>query len=112
MQEREKQGLPPTINRAESLGFVDFLRTGKKIDPRNLQTDGFDEGTALPKTGEARSINEAFITDKNKVKFAKDGFMGTVSMKTLFTVGEKGKREHVTRKKKHSVFDVDVGFDF
>ncbi len=54
-----------------------------------------------------------FLTGKASKRFAKGGFMGTVSMKTLFTVGEGGKKEHVTRKKlKHNVFDVDVGFGF
>ena len=37
---------------------------------------------------------------------AKDGFMGTVNMKTLFTVGEGGKKEHVTRKKKNNIFGM------
>jgi hypothetical protein len=41
---------------------------------------------------------------------AKNGFMGMINHKTMFTVGEKGKREHVTRKKKNNIFDV--GFDF
>ena len=41
---------------------------------------------------------------------AKNGFMGMIDTKTKFTVGEKGKREHVTRKKSNNIFDV--GFDF
>jgi hypothetical protein len=49
-------------------------------------------------------------THRQPPQFAKKGFRGTVNMKTLFTVGEGGKKEHVTRKKKNNIFDV--GFDF
>ncbi len=70
--------------------FENKIETDKKTARENALKGGFDKST--------RKAN------------AKGGFMGTVSMKTLLTVGEGGKREHVTRKKKNNVFDV--GFDF
>lgn len=75
--------------RGETSAQEDFITFGTKINP--AEREG---GMAM-----SRGV---------KRKFAKDGFMGTVSMKTLFTVGEKGKKEHVSKKK--NIFDV--GFDF
>jgi len=95
MNEREKKGLPPTLNRAETLGIADFLKTGKKIDPRSMRTDGFDEGTINPQTSDEGILNFAFESDKSKAKFAKGGFRGIVNTKTLFTVGEGNKKEFV-----------------
>lgn len=100
----------PTEQRAETLGIVDFIEKGKKIDPRKMRTDGFDKGTITARTGEAGFVDGAFISDKNRKEFAKGGFMGTVDMKTMFTVGEGNKKEHVTKKKKNNIFDV--GFKF
>ncbi len=47
-------------------------------------------------------------SDFARIISAEQGFMGTVNMKTLFTVGEKGKAEHVTRKKSNNIFDVGM----
>jgi len=53
----------------------------------------------------------SFSRENAKV-FAKDGFMGMISEKTLFTVGEKGKKEFVKVKKKSNDFDFMQGLKF
>jgi len=55
-----------------------------------------------------------FVNNKKRFRFeeenAKNGFMGSVNTKTLFTVGEGGKKELVTRKKSNNVFNI-MNFD-
>jgi len=52
--------------------------------------------------------NKPVRSDFASIISAKNGFRGTVDMKTLFTVGEGNKKEHVTRKKSINVFDIDM----
>ena len=52
------------------------------------------------------TLNQAKMLKNTNQTFAKHGFRGTVSMKTLFTVGEGGKKEYVTRKKSNNIFDM------
>jgi len=75
--------------RGELKAQEDFITFGTKINP--AEREG---GMALP-----RGV---------KRKFAKDGFRGNIFDPTEFTVGEKGKKEHV--KKNNNIFDV--GFKF
>ncbi len=42
--------------------------------------------------------------------FAKNGFMGMIDTKTKFTVGEKGKREFVSRTPSKSILDQQMDF--
>jgi hypothetical protein len=94
------------FKKLKKLSADDLNKLGKGIDEAI-------EGIKAQKKGKDTSFRDDALKggfdEATRKKFAKGGFMGTVNMKTLFTVGEKGKREHVTRKN-NNIFDV--GFKF
>jgi hypothetical protein len=68
--------------------------------------DGKSSRFVNKKTNKIRP-NKPVRSDFARIISAKDGFMGKVSMKTLFTVGEGNKKEFVSRKQ-INIFDVGM----
>lgn len=75
-----------------------------EVTERFIQ-EGFDEDTAFR---EAKNIIDEVDSDPNFQ--AKNGFMGMINTKSVFTVGEQNKKEFVSVKKNNSIFDQQMDF--
>ena len=100
---------PPIRNR---IGEVQpFKVSRKKINPYTNKEESYiqyEQEEADFITGKVDKImprKQNFSSDITSL-YAKNGFMGMIDKKTKITVGEGGKKEHVTRKKKNNIFDV------
>jgi len=97
-------GIEPEVSKCDTCG-KEFRkkRFFKTITGKPMNPDGSGE---IIDASDQLALHEI----QEHGYFARNGFSGIVNRKTLFTVGEGGKKEYVNRKKVN-VFDVDNMFN-